>query len=160
VRWPFALADDAFDHLARELGWLAPFYLKLIADRIRPTGDVASSGLPFAQVSDIDRAFDELLKPAYRGHFSTWEEHIAKNFPREESSMLYAILNICCERAEGEVFATLQARLGANHPALLTRDLKNLLTALVNDGFLHEVDGRWRFRSGLLRRYWAKYLHE
>jgi len=160
VRWPFALDDAAFGHLARELGWLAPFYLKLIADRIRPTGELALNGLPFALASDIDGAFNELLKPAYRGHFSTWEEHIDKNFPPDESKLLHAILNVCCEKAEGEAFATLQARLGAIRPSLQARDIKNLLTALVNDGFLQEITGRWRFRSGLLRRYWQTYMHE
>jgi hypothetical protein len=54
----------------------------------------------------------------------------------------------------------LQTRLGAARPGLSARNLKNLLTALMNDGFLHEIDGRLRFRSGLLRRYWMKYLHE
>lgn len=29
---------------------------------------------------------------------------------------------------------------------------------LVNDGFVAEVGDRWRFRSGMLRRYWVKYI--
>ena len=159
VRWPFALDDSAFAHLARELGWLSPYYLKLIADRIRASGGSALNRLPLALPVDIDGAFNELLKPELRGHFATWEEHITKNFPPEESNLLHAILEICCEQAEGESFDTLQARLGLTRPALSPRDLKNLLTALANDGFLHEADGRWRFRSGLLRRYWHKYIH-
>jgi hypothetical protein len=160
VRWPFALDDDAFAHLARELGWLAPFYLDLIADRIQPGGDQASNGRKFARVIDIDRAFDEMLRSEYRGSFSTWEEHLRKNFPSGESELLHGILEICCEQPEGDTFAALQARLGTMRPNFPVRELKNMLTALVNDGFVQEVDGRWRFRSGLLRRYWLKYLHQ
>jgi hypothetical protein len=160
VRSPFELDDAVFRYLARELGWLSPYYLRLIADRIRPTGEPALSGRRFALTPDIDAAFDDLLNPAYRPNFATWEEHIDKNFPQQEAALLHAILCVLCERADGETFATLQARLGAASQAPSARDLKNLLTALVNDGFLHEVGGRFRFRSGLLRRYWAKYLHE
>jgi len=159
VRRPFALNDAAFAHLAGQLGWLSPYYLKLVADRIRPTGDLVS-GLPSAQKLDIDAAFEELLAPAYRTHFAAWEEHLKKNFPREESDLLHAILNLLCETSEGETFDTLQARLSVDRLQLRPRELKSLLVALVNDGFLQEQNARWRFRSGLLRRYWLKYMHE
>ncbi len=160
VRWPFALDDRGFVHLARELGWLSPYYLKLIADRIRATGGKALCGLPLAATADIEAALNDLLKPAYREYFATWEEHIDKNFPQEEAALLHAILRACCELPDGDTFETLQARVGRLHPTLSVRALKDLLTLLVNDGFLHEIDGRWRFRSGLLRRYWLKFLHE
>ena len=62
---PFALDETAFAHLARELGWLAPFYLQLIADRIAPTGPLDGDKAR-AEIPDIDRAFDELLQPEYR----------------------------------------------------------------------------------------------
>jgi hypothetical protein len=159
VRRPFALDDGGFHHLARELGWLAPYYLRLIADRIRPSGTATDAGRPLALVADIDGAFEELLKPYNRGSFSTWEEHIDKNFPPEDAVLLQAILEICCEQPEGETFATLQTRLSKTLRIIPTRDVKNMLTALANDGLLHEADGRWRFRSGLLRRYWMAYLH-
>jgi hypothetical protein len=159
VRWPFALDDAAFAHLAQELGWLSPFYLNLIADRIRPTGGPAPNGRATACSGDVDTALNELLEPTFRGNFATWEEHLQKNFPPIESDRLHVILCILCENADGETFGTLQARLGTQ-TAESVRDLKNHLSALSNDGFLHELQGRWRFRSGLLRRYWLRYLHE
>jgi hypothetical protein len=36
--------------------------------------------------------------------------------------------------------------------------LTNLLTILANDGFIEQSAKRWRFRSGLLRRYWVEYM--
>jgi uncharacterized protein len=160
VRWPFALDDSAFAHLAQELGWLAPFYLKLIADRIKPTGKPAKDGLPLATVADIDRAFDQLLRPEYRINFATWEEHIDKNFLKEEVDLMHRILEICCEQAAGETFATIQTRLAEKFTVPGIRLINNMLTVLANDGFLHLTDQRWKFRSGLLRRYWLRYLHE
>jgi hypothetical protein len=157
VRWPFSLDGAGFDHLAEQLGWLSPFYLKLIADRIKPES-METSGLPIATAADIDRAFDQLLAPAFRGSFAAWEEHLKKNFPKTESDVLHAILESCCKQPSGETVGTIQTRLAQTYPAIALRELMDLLTALVNDGFLSDVDGRWRFRSGLLRRYWVKYI--
>jgi hypothetical protein len=157
VRWRFSLDDAAFDHLAEQLGWLSPFYLQLIANRIRPASS-ETAGLPVAAVTDIDRAFDALLAPAFRGSFAAWEEHLTKNFPKSESDILHAVLESCCSQPAGETVATLQARLAPKFPTLTPRGLMDSLTALANDGFLSEADGRWRFRSGLLRRYWEKYI--
>lgn len=160
VRRPFALGPDEFAYLADELGWLAPYYLKLVANQIEPGGDVAANGRQSARREDIDAAIARLLEPPRRGSFSTWEEHIDKNFPGEESSLLHRILYVCCEGTSGETTSTLLVRLQATTPDLTPRTLNDLLTALSNGGILHESGGRWRFRSGLLRRYWARYLHE
>lgn len=156
---PFALDETAFAHLARELGWLAPFYLQLIADRIAPTGPLDGDKAR-AQIPDIDRAFDELLQPEYRMIFSPFEEHVDKNFPPPEVRRLHLILCACCETADGQIEATLLARTQKVDAAVTFRALKDSLTALATAGFLMEHSDRWRFRSGLLRRYWHRYLRE
>ncbi|WP_347336028.1 hypothetical protein [Rhodopseudomonas pseudopalustris] len=157
VRWHFVLDDPSFDHLAEQLGWLSPYYLDMIADRINvQTQDAGGVAVPTK--ADIDRAFEELLGPSYRNYFAAWEEHLNKNFPKPESELLYAILDCCCVRPDGETEATILASVGRNYPSLSRRNLMNLLSALVHDGFVAEVGDRWRFRSGLLRRYWMKYI--
>jgi len=152
VRWPFSLDEAGFDHLAEQLGWLSPFYLKLIADRIK-----AGDSRP-ATIAEIDAAFDQLLAPAFRGHFAAWEEHLRKNFPKPDADFLHAVLAACSSQPTGERVATLQAALAGTYPEKTMRDLMDALTALANDGFLAEANGRWFFRSGLLRRYWLKYI--
>ena len=159
VPQPFALDDAAFAHLARELGWLAPFYLQLVADRIAPSGPLKGDR-PTAEIVDVDRAFDSLLRREYRGIFSPFEEHIEKNFPTPEARRLRLILSACCESSDGETEGTLLARMQAKELAATPRELMNLLTALANAGFLTEDGDRWRFHSGLLRRYWHRYLRE
>lgn len=155
----FALDDAAFAHLARELGWLAPFYLQLVADRIMPRGP-ATDGKPLAEPGDIDRAFDDLLRPEFRTMFSPFEEHIDKNFPGAETRRLHQILDFCCETVAGETAAALLAHLQGADAAATHRQMMDLLTALSNAGFLDEQNERWRFRSGLLRRYWRRYQKE
>lgn len=38
------------------------------------------------------------------------------------------------------------------------KQLQWIIDVLANDGYLVEQDGRWRFRSGLLRRYWVRHV--
>jgi uncharacterized protein len=157
VPHPFSLDDNSFAHLASELGWLSPYYIEHIANQIKPTGACSGGGLPLALPADIDLALDTILQPAFRPYFAAWEEHISKNFPTHEAEFLRLILDICCAEPDGERSPTLYANVCEMRPGLLSRDFNNLLTALANDGFLREIGGRWRFRSGLLRRYWKRY---
>jgi hypothetical protein len=159
VRRPFSLDAEGFASLARELGWLAPFYIKLIADLVEPTGSTLN-GRPSASSADIERAFGELLRPEYRTTFAPFDEHIHKNFPATEERQLRVILDACCERAEGETMSTFLARLQMGEAAPSTPEVKNHLTSLETAGYLMLENDRWRFRSGLLRRYWLRYHHE
>lgn len=158
---PFALDDATFAQLVEELGWLSPFYLEHIAQEVRPNGPLSANGLPHATMENVDSAFRTMLDPQHRTYFVAWEEHIAKNFSAEEAGALRRVLNICTAKAIGERLETLIARLGGPPHNVDRRTLLDLLTVLVADGYLSEVpDGeasRYRFRSGLLRRYWQRY---
>ncbi|WP_029010981.1 AAA family ATPase [Azospirillum halopraeferens] len=151
---PLNFAAGAFEHLVRELGWLSPYYLDHLARHIRPTADGGAT----VGADDVDRAFAAVLRPAYRVHFSPWQEHIDKNFDTDDRARLYAILELCSEHPDGEQEDTLRARLATSYPGLTRRALKDLLLTQECDGLLAQTDGRWRFRSGLLRRYWREYV--
>jgi hypothetical protein len=43
-------------------------------------------------------------------------------------------------------------------PAERAKAFKWIVDVLSNDGYLVEHEGRWRFRSGLLRRYWMRHV--
>ena len=158
LREPLEFGDGAFDYLVRELGWLSPFYLELLAKRIRPSAPARAGRRAIAATTDIENAFSELLKNIYRTHFAAWEEHIKKNFPADQSRQLSAILNTLCENVDGEMDAALLVRFAQTFPNVSGREVKDLLSCLVNDGFLEKAGDRWRFRSGLLRRYWLEYI--
>lgn len=155
MQHPFALDDPGYRHLFDQLGWLAPFYLEHIAKQIR------ASSPPLASIADIDAAFAKLLTHDYRPYFASWPEHLDKNFPPEESAQLRLILDVCAETADGMLRDTLLARLGEAPHNLTLAVLRERLDALVQDDILLESDAedrpRYRFRSGLLRRYWRRY---
>jgi len=158
---PFDFADGAFEHLVRELGWLSPYHLRHIALQIKPTENLGmGAGRRFAAIADVDRAMEKLLSVPFRFHFAVWEEHIKKNFDVVESNHLKAILAIASETSAGEIEATFLSRLSRRYPNFGARALRDMLSCLAADGYLVNVDGRWKFQSGLLRRYWRKYIAE
>jgi hypothetical protein len=162
VMRPFRLEPEGARLLFDQLGWLAPFYLHHVAEQLRPTGPKGGPlGHPLATSADIAAAFTTLLKAEYRTYFAPWPEHLAKNFLPEETAQLRLILDICAETAAGELFDTLLARLAALPHGLTRPQLRERLDALVQGAFLLESDPedrpRYRFRSGLLRRYWRRY---
>ncbi len=145
---PFSFADGAFGYFVNELGWLSPYHIEHVLKRV----DVSNGA---ASVEQIEAAFKRILSPGQRLHFAAWVEHIEKNFLPDDARAMRVILGIAAQHADGEIEATYLVRLG---PGLERRKLLNHLTALANDAYLIENDGRWRFRSGLLRRYWIKYV--
>jgi hypothetical protein len=164
VRHPFTLDAEAFTAFAESLGWLAPFYVEQVALLMRPNGDPDSSGRRAASVQDVAAAFDAILGRDYRNYFVTWEEHLSKNFKPAEATSMRRVLDICGRQPSGERFDTLLAQLGNPLTAAKRKGLRDGLNVLVTDGYLLEApDGdtfRFRFRSGLLRRYWQRYLAE
>lgn len=155
---PLEYTDEAFDRLVGELGWLSPYYLYHLARCTRPTHRLRADGPPIAEVADVVQAFDTLLQPAYRMYFAAWPEHIEKNFPPDETARLRSILEKCCGHADGEMESTLLGHLISTFAAVSPRELKDLLSSLAGDGLLMKDGDRWRFRSGLMRRYWLEYM--
>ncbi len=164
VRHPFTLDVEAFTAFADALGWLAPYYIEKVALLVRPSGQPDGTGRRAASVEDVAAAFDAILTREYRNYFVTWEEHLSKNFKSAESASLRRVLDVCGRQSNGEQLDTLLAMLGNPPTAAKRKALRDGLNILVTDGYLLEVpDGdtyRFRFRSGLLRRYWRRYLAE
>jgi hypothetical protein len=159
VLQPFELGEAEFAYLERVLGWLSPYYLEALANHMRPTGMLGPSGRLLATKDDIDRACDSLLAPQQRLHFAAWDEHIQKNFDISDENRLRLLLNYCASSTTGELFATLHAILHGNDPGIKEKETRDLLTVLIAGGYLviDATQRRYRFRSGLVRRYWTQY---
>ena len=154
----FDFGEGAFACLVRELGWLSPYYLSHVARCVRATDRPDPDGTAVATEADILQAFDTLLSPRHQTYFAPWREHIQKNFLADETDRLRAILAKCCERTDGEREDTLLGHIASSFPGFSRRNLKDLLMSLGSDGYLVKDRERWRFRSGLLRRYWLDYV--
>jgi uncharacterized protein len=154
----FDFGEGAFEYLSEQVGWLSPYYLKLVLDRVTATPAPSRGGAgKTANPADIEAGIAKLLGYEFRNHFSPWREHLRKNFPAEDTKILIAILNILSANADGEIDSTILSACTANEVQVTQRQLKDFLFALQSDGFLVADESRWRFRSGLLRRYWLEY---
>lgn len=155
----FDASDDDLDVMFAELGWLAPYYLKMVANEVRPS--IASEGgkLPVATRADFDASIEKLLQPNRRSEFAVWREHIRKNLPAADRAIAEKLLHAMSRSGEGETEDTLIAQ-ASSVQAVAKRQVGEILAMLMNDGLIAKFDGRYAFRSGLIRRYWQEYEAE
>lgn len=148
----FLASDDNLSHVFKELGWLAPYYLKLIGNEVRPSGPQVDGALT-ATEGDFEAAFSRLLEPSRKGDFAVWKEHVDKNLLQSDRDTARKILNKLSQGFQGETLDTITASLSVQTPA----QIRSVLDVLQNDGMIQKVGDRFCFRSGLIRRYWKEY---
>lgn len=148
----FHANDVDLTHMFVELGWLAPYYLKLIGNEIRPSGE-QTEGILTATKDDIEAAFSRLLEPGRKADFAVWKEHIDKNLPQPDREIARKVLNKLSQVVDGETIDT----LNASFPVDTARQVRVVLDILRNDGLVQKTAERYSFRSGLIRRYWKEY---
>ena len=156
---PFEAKDEDFDAMFEDLGWLAPFYLKLVANEVRPS-IVDEEGGAWATKSDFEAAFEQLLQPNRQAEFAVWREHVRKNLPAEDRAFAIKLLTLLSENIPGENEDTLLSLVSREAGSINRRQVRDVLSMLVNDGLLIKSGERFKFRSGLVRRYWKDYEAE
>lgn len=143
--------------ICERLGWLSPYYLEKI-------GEAACERVPRGK--EVDReaanlAADSLLDLAVRTYWSTWREHLDKNYPEPERTRLFTILAEAARSADGSSIDTLLLTLNrAGGETLAEKDLRGYLDTLEADGYLttNPDRSRFRFQMNLLREWWLRYV--
>lgn len=154
-----AITGEAVDLLLDRLGWLSPFYLEKLTGLACRKGEAGPVG-----PEQVAAAAGELLGVAYRTYWSTWREHLDKNFIDPERGRLFTILATLCRLPEGAGRGTVLAALHSGDGAQVgERALLDALDTLEADGYLTASEltatgTRWRFRMNLLREWWARYV--
>lgn len=156
----FDASDADFDGMFTELGWLAPYYLKMIANEVRPSGGSQRNKPPTATLADFEVAFEKLLQPNRRSEFAVWREHVRKNLPVSDRAIAETLLHLLSRDPRGENEDTLVAHASQAQGGVTKRQVKDILAMLSNDGLIIKVGERYAFRSGLIRRYWLEYEAE
>jgi len=151
------LTEEAVAALCERLGWLSPYYLKKM-------GQAACEFASPAKEVDAKAAHlaaDSLLDLAHRTYWSTWREHLNKNYPEPERTRLFTILAEACRGSDGASFSTLLLTLSqAGSEPLAEGGLRDILDTLEADGYLTAAPdrSRFRFRMNLLRDWWQRYV--
>lgn len=112
----------------------------------------------YVSVTALDAAIARLLER--KVYFSYWDERLASALGSPDDDHARRVLRVCATDPRGAVASTLQRALAAviSDVAQRSRTLTWILDVLHNDGYLVLADKRWRFRSGLLRRYWRSHV--
>jgi hypothetical protein len=172
--WPLGPFEPAAAH--EFLGQLAASYkLELAADLRAAVCDIAEWLIPYhLQVNfgalrehtrdtrptteTLDAAIATLLDR--RTYFSYWDERLHDSLGEPSASMARTLLAICAQVPEGARPSAMNQGISplVADPVERAKVFKWIVDVLANDGYLVEQDGRWRFRSGLLRRYWVRHV--
>jgi uncharacterized protein len=135
--------------------WRIPYHLQLMFDQLLRWVRYHERELSPALARE---AYEALLSPENRKHFSHWEERLKDPLldPRERDLMA-ALLVAVARDPKGATEDTLrQVR------AKVAQDLdeKLLLVELERDGYVTLDGDRWRFASSLLRDWWLRWKVE
>lgn len=153
----FDASDADLDWMFEELGWLAPYYLILVANEVRPSAGGNDQQRAIATRTDFEAAFRRLLEPDRKSDFAVWHEHLKKNFPDAVRAIAEEILSVLSITAEGETADTLLAKIAQLQGSATNSQIKAVINSLVNDQLVAKSGDRYTFRSGLVRRYWQEY---
>jgi uncharacterized protein len=140
--------------IIERVGWPLPHHLQIVFHAL------IDSGARDASRASVETAFDHLLRPSSISQFDTWRHRLDEQFGQDDARAAKDILLHLCRHAGGreraQVLNTLMSTRQAANPATVEEQLSRLLLMLQRDGYLLESDGRYAFRSFLLRDYWHR----
>jgi uncharacterized protein len=144
------LREDICDHAE----WLIPYHLQVIFSALREQCNARMA--PSRTL--LDSAIEALL--SRKTYFGYWDERLHDAFGSPEDERARTILATCARDPRGATASVLQQSIARHLPNPRDRAITAswILDVLGNDGYLVDDEGRFRFRSGLLRRYWLRQL--
>jgi hypothetical protein len=139
---------EHIQYILDKLVWHLPYFIQLLVEKINFL--VCVDGKPLSN-NTIDEAYNCLITEK---HFNTWDERLKEYFEFEENAR--KVLKLCAYPHEGRSREDLLNYLTANKDEKDKTDsiLSKLLDMLNNDGYLVEHNGKYIFRSPLLRDFW------
>jgi hypothetical protein len=136
------------------VGWPLPHHLQIVFHAL------VDSGTNLADADAIEAAFTHLLLPNNLSQFDTWRQRLDEQFGPSDAKAARDVLRHLCQYADGRdrahVLNALMSTRQATDPAAVEEQISRLLGMLQRDGYLLESNGRYAFRSFLLREYWHR----
>jgi hypothetical protein len=148
------LEEEASKTIIDRLGWLSPYYLERIAEDVCSLASIDKK----ITVEQAHYAMDQLLNLDKRLYWSSWREHLDRNFIEPERSRLYTVLETVARNHKADQNLLLVA-LNRGQETIGEISLRSILDTLLSDGHLSLMDGKYyHFRMNLLREWWMRYV--
>jgi hypothetical protein len=141
--------------ICERVEWLIPYHLQLLFAGLRE--HCLDRGCD-ATVATVDEVVEALLAPSRRAYFDYWVQRLHEELAAPQDEHAIGLLTVASRDPDGASLTVLgQVMTGhGTAPEASGQELAWLLDVLVNDGYLVASNGRYRFRSGLLRQYWQR----
>lgn len=140
------LQATAIEHMLDKVGWLIPYHLQVLFSLVRDL-DLARP-----DIEAVERAYAEMLSNHHKGYFDPWVQRLRDELGSTDEGHALALLEVAALDPSGAPGSVVYGLMHSRGVEL--EHTRYLLGVLVNDGYLVVVDGRWQFRSPLLRDYW------
>ena len=138
---------DHIQYILDKLVWYLPYFIQLLVGKIN---SLVYEGKQLSNAT-IDEAYNRLIT---ENHFNTWDERLKEEYFEYEDNAR-KILELCVSpdgRSRDDLLINLTAKKSEKEKTEVM--LSKLLDMLKNDGYLAEHDGKYIFRSPLLRDFW------
>lgn len=147
------LGPELRDAICSTAEWLIPYHLQVMFGALRERATTSR-----LTPEMLESAIETLLER--RTYFSYWDERLYESLGAPNDSTARALLAVCAREACGATLSMMSRSVAAAiaDPEEPARTVKWIVDVLSNDGYLVEHSDRWRFRSGLLRRYWLRHV--
>lgn len=141
--------------VVERLGWLSPYYIERIIEsacqRLSPQSTLIDN-------DEIAAAMNFLLELPQRTYWSSWREHLNKNFPEPERSDLYKVLETVALSNDGVSLSHILGSLNTTERTVSSSTSRDMVHTLCADGYLIEQSGKYKFRMSLLEEWWLKFI--
>ncbi|MFH1467073.1 MAG: hypothetical protein ABIO70_22005 [Pseudomonadota bacterium] len=136
------------------IGWLIPHHVQVFVHQLCEAD--APLDVPIDEAG-VEEVFEALAGPSSRLFFDTWYQRLTPELGAPRDAWARALLSAAAKDPSGAARGVLAAVLGRElRGPERDGELTWLLSVLENDGYLVLQDGRWRWRSPLLRAYWLR----
>ena len=143
------------NRILEKIGWLLPYYLQLMFHSLL---SVSPRSNDFPTVADVDAAYKIAIKADSLRH---WSSRLNQLLSSKEQKIAKGLLDAISTQPNGIVedkLLNLQMQASPGSDSNEMRDeISGVLKLLEDDGYLHFDNGKFAFRSFLLRDHW---LHE
>lgn len=149
--YSLALGPEIRGAICSAAEWLIPYHLQVIFSELRCHANATAPS-----VAMVGAVVEQLLER--RIYFSYWEERLHDSLGAPHDEFARTLLAACAQSPEGATRDVMLLRLPVAEGPDRANTFSWIVDVLANDGYLVRQGERWRFRSGLLRRYWLRHV--
>jgi hypothetical protein len=137
--------------LLNQIGWPLPYYLQLVFRKLHAVCALQRKLAPDS--NDLNSAFEQ---SAVHSNLGTWMERLDEQLDANDAYLTKSLLDTLSKKSDGFKRSNLEQHLLKLNvtPDSVKDKASEILKMLERDGYLLSQNGKYAFRSPLLRMFW------